>query len=76
MDDIDCAAERIEAFNAVAINMVLAQNGGPASTGICKSCGCLIEAERLRANARARHCMDCAAEHEEEKRKRRMCGPR
>lgn len=76
MDDIDCAAERIEAFNAVALQAVLTRMEGPASSGICKACGCDIEAERLAANPHARHCRECAAEIEAESRRKHRCGPR
>lgn len=76
MDDIDCAAERIDAFNTVALQAVLARSAGPASTGVCRACGSLIEPERLRANPHARHCKDCAAEIEAESRRSHRCGPR
>ena len=76
MDDIDCAAERIDAFNSLALQAVLARASGPASTGVCKACGSLIEQERLRANPNARHCRDCACEIEAESRRHNRCGPR
>lgn len=76
MDDIDCAAERIEAFNSVALQAVLARNLGPASTGVCRACGAIIEAERLRANPHAHHCRECAADLEAESRRKNRCGPR
>lgn len=76
MDDIDCAAERVEAFNAGALRAVLDRAPGPASSGVCTACGCDIEAERLAANPHARHCRDCADEIEAENRRKRRCGPR
>lgn len=76
MDDIDCAAERVEAFNDVALKAVLTRMDGPSSSGICQACGCTIEAERLKANPRARHCRECADEIEQETRRARLCGPR
>ena len=76
MDDIDCAAERIDAFNAVALQAVLSRSSGPTSTGVCRACGCAIEAERLRATPHARHCKECAAEIEAESRRKNRCGPR
>jgi RNA polymerase-binding transcription factor DksA len=76
MDDIDCAAERIEAFNSVALRAVLTRMDGPSSSGICKSCGCAIETDRLKASPSARHCRECADEIEQESRRTRLCGPR
>jgi RNA polymerase-binding transcription factor DksA len=76
MDDIDCAAERIEAFNTVALQAVLTRLDGPSSTGICHECGCAIEPERLKANPRARHCRECADDLEQASRRARLCGPR
>lgn len=76
MDDIDCAAERVDAFNEVALKAVLERMSGPASTGVCKACGCDIEAERLTANPHARHCRECADEIEAENQRKRRCGPR
>lgn len=76
MDDIDCAAERIEAFNTVALRAVLTRLDGPSSSGVCHECGCAIEPERLKANPRARHCRECADQLEQESRRARLCGPR
>ena len=76
MDDIDCAAERIDAFNAVALQAVLARSMGPASSGVCSACGSTIEPERLRATPHAKHCKECAAEIEAENRRHSRCGPR
>ncbi|MBF0324891.1 TraR/DksA C4-type zinc finger protein [Magnetospirillum moscoviense] len=76
MDDIDCAAERVEAFNAVALKAVLDRMAGPASSGTCRACGCSIEDERLQANPHARHCRECADEIEAETRRKNRCGPR
>lgn len=77
MDDIDCTAERVEAFNTVALRMVLNRlEDGPVSTGICHDCGAEIEPERLKANPRAKHCRDCASEIEAERARTQRCGPR
>jgi RNA polymerase-binding transcription factor DksA len=76
MDDIDCAAERVEAFNAVALQSVLSRMAGPASSGICQACGSAIEDERLQASPHARHCRECAADIEAETRRKNRCGPR
>ncbi|MCR6629106.1 MAG: TraR/DksA C4-type zinc finger protein [Magnetospirillum sp.] len=76
MDDIDCAAERIEAFNAGALKAVLNRMDGPSSSGVCQDCGCVIETDRLKANPRARYCRECADEIEQESRRSRLCGPR
>lgn len=77
MDEIDFATERAEAFTKVAIQAVLARAEGQLpSTGICRSCGEPIEAERLRANAQARQCRECADELEAQSRRSRLCGPR
>ncbi len=76
MDDIDCASERVEAFNAVALRAVLDRMAGPASSGICQACDSPIEEERLQANPHARHCRECAADIEAEIRRKSRCGPR
>jgi RNA polymerase-binding transcription factor DksA len=76
MDDIDCAAERVEAFNAVALKTVLARMEGPVSNGICRACDSEIEQDRLRANPNAKHCRECADEIEAETRRKNRCGPR
>jgi RNA polymerase-binding transcription factor DksA len=76
MDEIDSAAERIDAFNAVALRAVLTRLDGPSSSGICQECGTTIEADRLKANPRARHCRECADEIEQESKRARLCGPR
>jgi RNA polymerase-binding transcription factor DksA len=75
MDDVDCAAERIEAFNQMALSMVLHQQGRHRSTGICKSCGCIIEPQRLSVNPYASHCWECADELEQERRRVQRSGP-
>lgn len=77
MDDIDFATERAENFIKSALQATLsrAEAGGP-STGICKACQEPIEAERLRANAQARLCCECADEQEALSRRVRRCGPR
>lgn len=69
MDDIDCAneRERIHIDSALALHAALAQRHAGLSSGVCRSCGEVIERERLRANAHARHCYDCAADQEAER---------
>lgn len=77
MDEIDFATERAEAFTKVALQAVLARSGeGLPSTGICRSCNDEIEPERLRANAHAILCRECAAEEEAHRQRTRRCGPR
>lgn len=77
MDEIDFATERAEAFTKVALQQVLSRAGeGVPSTGICRSCNDDIEPERLRANAHARLCRECAAEEEAMSQRVRRCGPR
>jgi hypothetical protein len=76
LDDIDCAAERIEAFRDVALKIVLDRMAGPPSSGICKTCYEPIEPRRIVVNPHARHCSDCAAEEEAAQRYSRLCGPR
>lgn len=78
MDDIDCAAERVDAFNEGALRAVLQRHPatGPMSSGVCLACGAAIEADRVAANPHARHCRDCADEIEAENRRKRRCGPR
>ncbi|MGE5478734.1 MAG: TraR/DksA C4-type zinc finger protein [Bacteroidales bacterium] len=69
MDDIDCANERGQLYidSALAFHATLARRNAAPSTGVCRSCGELIERERLRVNAHARDCFDCASEHEVER---------
>lgn len=76
MDEIDFAAERIENFNSSALQAVLSRMSQAPSNGICRSCGAEIEADRLKANPRARNCCECAAEEEEMARRAKLCGPR
>jgi RNA polymerase-binding transcription factor DksA len=76
LDDIDCAAERIEAFRDVALKVVLDRMAGPRSSGICKTCYEPIEPQRIAVNPHARHCSFCAAEEERAERQARLCGPR
>jgi RNA polymerase-binding transcription factor DksA len=76
MDDIDLAAERIEALNAAAIQAVLGKTETIPSNGTCRACGEDIETERLRANPYAKHCRDCADEAEAKAVLARRCGPR
>jgi RNA polymerase-binding transcription factor DksA len=64
VDDIDCAAERVEAFREVALRVVLDRLSGPRSSGICQSCFETIEPERIELIPSARHCSYCAAEEE------------
>lgn len=77
MDEIDFATERAENFTKVALQAVLSRSeaAGP-STGICRACHEPIEAERLRANAHAQLCRECADEQEAQSRRVRLCGPR
>ncbi|MGE5548486.1 MAG: TraR/DksA C4-type zinc finger protein [Solirubrobacterales bacterium] len=77
MDEIDFATERAENFTRVALQAVLhrADEYSP-STGICRSCNEPIEGERLRANAHARFCRECADEEEARSQRARRCGPR
>lgn len=69
MDEIDCANEsgQIYVDSALARHAELARRQAGPSTGVCRSCGEVIERERLRANAHARHCYDCASEQEAER---------
>lgn len=77
MDEIDFATERAEAFTKVALQQVLSRaNESAPSTGICRACSDEIEPERLRANAHARLCSECAAEEEALRLRTRRCGPR
>ncbi|CAA6606295.1 conserved hypothetical protein [Rhodospirillaceae bacterium LM-1] len=74
MDDLDRAAERIEAFTEVALFAVLDGLSGPRSTGVCRSCGELIEPERLKITSTTKYCSDCAAEEEFRAIRARRCG--
>ena len=76
MDEVDLAAERIEALNAQAIQAALARAGAGPSSGVCTACNEPIDAERLKANPSARLCRDCADEAESQARMARRCGPR
>ncbi|MEW5727453.1 MAG: TraR/DksA C4-type zinc finger protein [Pseudomonadota bacterium] len=77
MDEIDFATERAENFTKVALQAVLSRSEGLGpSTGVCHACHEPIEAERLRANAHARLCRECADEQEALNRRARLCGPR
>ncbi|CAA7613838.1 TraR/DksA C4-type zinc finger protein [Magnetospirillum sp. SS-4] len=76
MDDIDLAAERIEALNTAAIQAVLGRAETIPSNGTCRTCGEGIEPERLRANPYAKLCHDCADEAEAKAKLARRCGPR
>ncbi|TAN56789.1 MAG: TraR/DksA family transcriptional regulator [Rhodospirillales bacterium] len=74
MDDLDRAAERTEAFNEVALHVVLSRMSGPQSTGVCRACGDLIEPERLKITPTTRFCSDCANDEEARLRRSRRCG--
>lgn len=74
MDELDLAAERTEAFNEVALHLVLNRMTGPQSTGVCRSCGDLIEPLRLKTTPHTRFCSDCAAEDEFHRRRAQRCG--
>lgn len=74
MDELDRAAERTEAFTEVALHSVLARMTGMPSSGVCRSCGDLIEPERLKIAPHTRHCSDCAAEDERKARRFKRCG--
>lgn len=76
MDDIDCANERGQIYidSALALHATLARRQAGLSTGVCRSCGELIEPERLRVNIHARHCYDCASEQEAERQRVRRRG--
>lgn len=69
VDEIDCANERGQVYidSALALHATLARRQAAPSTGVCRLCGELIERERLRANAHALHCYDCASEQEAER---------
>lgn len=75
MDEVDFAAESMEAFNHAAIQALRERRNVTVSTGFCKSCGEVIEEERLAANPSALHCCDCAAEEEEKRKRAKLCGP-
>lgn len=67
MDDADFANLRIEAMNKAALEALrLKQAAIGPGTGICRSCNEPIETKRMKANPKARHCQDCAAESEAE----------
>lgn len=77
MDEIDFATERAETFTKVALEAVLSRSGaGGLSNGVCTACQEPIESERLRANAHARLCRECADEQEALSQRARRCGPR
>lgn len=74
MDELDLAAERIQAFNDVALHLVLGRSSGPLSTGVCRSCGDLIEPLRLKTTPHTKLCSDCAREEEVRALRERRCG--
>jgi len=76
MDEVDLAAERIEALNAAAIQAALGRPETTPSSGVCTACHDAIDAERLKANPSARLCRDCADEAERQAQMTRRCGPR
>jgi phage/conjugal plasmid C-4 type zinc finger TraR family protein len=77
VDEIDYANDRGQLFidAALTLHATIARQNTP-STGVCHSCGELIERERLRANAHAHHCYDCASEQEAERLRVRRRGAR
>lgn len=77
MDEVDLAAERVDAHNAASVKRVQAQlsAGKRNASGICESCGVDIEPARLRANPHALSCIDCAETAEDERRRASKCGP-
>lgn len=78
MDEIDCANDRGQFYVDAAVALyvgTIRQNNFP-STGVCRTCGELIESDRLRANANALDCYDCAAEKEAERVRARRRGAR
>lgn len=74
MDDIDCAAERVEAFRDVALRLVLDRMSGPPSSGVCQVCSDTIEPQRLALVPSTRRCSFCAAEEEAHARTARLRG--
>lgn len=73
-DDIDTAADRIEAFTARALAAVVDRPQAPLSTGICKDCGEAIEPDRLAVNPRAQRYAECEADVEAERQRAKRRG--
>lgn len=78
MDDIDCANDRGQLYidAALARHALLVRRHVPPSSGVCRVCGEAIESDRLRVNAHACECYDCAAEQEAERLRVRRRGAR
>lgn len=74
MDELDLAAERIQAFDEVALHLVLNRSQGPLSSGVCRSCGERIESLRLKTAPHTRLCSDCAREEEQRAKRERRSG--
>lgn len=74
MDEADLANDRAEQFVADALRTARAKTDATPSTGVCQSCGDVIEPERLRANPTAQLCRDCAAEEEDAKKRAQRLG--
>ncbi|GHU03497.1 hypothetical protein FACS1894205_0150 [Alphaproteobacteria bacterium] len=75
MDDADFASENMESFNAAVLRALRERRNERVSSGLCRSCGEEIEAERLAASPSALYCRDCAAEREEMLRRVKLRGP-
>jgi len=74
VDELDMAAARTEAFTEVALQAVLNRARGPLSSGVCRSCGGLIEPLRLKISPYTRLCSDCALEEEWRAHRLHRCG--
>jgi len=74
MDEVDLANDRAEEFTANALRVLRAQKDLRSSTGYCHSCNEKIEVERLIVNPSARHCCDCAAEDELDRKRAKRIG--
>lgn len=74
-DEIDAAAERIEAFNAAALKAALTRPAPVRNdTGECRNCGEQVESDRLAAMPHAHHCAGCAAAIEEDRAREKRRG--
>jgi len=74
MDEADLANDRAELFTSEAVRAARAKVDRAPSTGVCKSCSDVIDAERLRANPASRLCRDCAAEDEAARKRAQRIG--
>ena len=74
MDEADVANDRAEQFIAEALKAARLKKDEAPSTGVCRSCEELIEAERLRINPTARLCAECAAEDEASRKRAHRVG--